>query len=92
MDTICFTGRRPQDLCGYDYKSKYEGLQKWLTGYLEEFYKKGVRNFISGGAQGFDQLAFWVVEDLKKNHPDVKNIVYVPFQGQESRWKPAFFS
>jgi Uncharacterized protein conserved in bacteria len=86
MKTICFTGRRPKDLCGYT-SSKYHELLVYLDNLLEtEFYSKGVRTFISGGAQGFDQLAFWVVNKLKERHPDVKNVVYVPFKGQDGRW------
>lgn len=86
MNTVCFTGRRPKDLCGYD-TTKYEPFVKWLTEYLDtEFYMKGVRNFISGGAQGFDQLSFWAVNNLKQRHSDIRNIVYVPFRGQDSRW------
>ena len=87
MRTICFTGRRPKDLCWYDTNS-YTSFVNYLTNYLDtEFYKKGVRRFISGGAQGFDQLAFWAVHNLKKIHSDIENIVYVPFKGQELRWK-----
>lgn len=86
MSTVCFTGRRPKDLCGYNKKS-YENFVNDLEKYLEEnFCKKGYKTFISGGAQGFDQLAFWAVNRLKKKYPDIKNIVYVPFEGQETKW------
>lgn len=85
MSTICFTGRRAKFLCGYD-ASKYKNFSKQLVETLEQQYNNGVRKFISGGAQGFDQLAFWAVEELKKRHNDIKNIVYVPFRGQERNW------
>ena len=84
--TCCFTGRRPKDLCGYDHNA-YKEFTKDLVASLETLYADGVRTFISGGAQGFDQLAFWAVEIFKKQHDDVQNIVYVPFCGQENRWK-----
>lgn len=57
--TICFTGRRPKDLFGYYNYDAYKEIQDVLSPILEAHYTtNGVRNFISGGAQGFDQLAF----------------------------------
>ena len=86
MNTVCFTGRRPKDLCGYNADS-YKTLVSAVLVILENLYQtQGVRRFITGGAQGFDQLAFWAVHNLRKNHPDVENILYLPFRGQESRW------
>lgn len=82
----CFTGRRPKNLCGYSH-NPYVNFTQDLVKSLEELYTNGVRTFISGGAQGFDQLAFWAVEIFKRQHEDVQNIVYVPFRGQENRWK-----
>ena len=85
--TMAFTGRRPKDLCGYDAEPYREFVAE-LTEILYLFYIKGVRRFISGGAQGFDQLAFWAVYRLKtqKGLTDVENILYLPFKGQERRW------
>lgn len=57
-----------------------------VTKLCDDLYKSGARRFISGGAQGFDQLAFWGVNNFKTTHPDVKNIVYVPFEGQDRLW------
>lgn len=86
MRTICFTGRRAKFLAGYN-ADKYKIFHNQLVEILEDWYlHKGAVRFISGGAQGFDQLAFWAVNDLKKKYPDVQNIVYVPFKGQERRW------
>lgn len=86
MKTICFTGRRPKDLCGYNWDN-YKQFGHDLTEYLDTLYTfYGVRRFISGGAQGFDQIAFWAVFKLSKRHPDIENIVYVPFEGQENKW------
>lgn len=50
--------------------------------------KNGYKRFISGGAQGFDQLAFRAVSLVKEKHPDIQNIMYVPFRGQERQWLP----
>lgn len=86
-DTMSFTGRRPKDLCGYE-ASAYVRFVVDLTEVLYIFYLKGVRRFLSGGAQGLDQMAFWAVHRLKtvKGCTDVKNILYLPFEGQELRW------
>jgi uncharacterized phage-like protein YoqJ len=85
---ICFTGRRPKDLCGYD-KEKYKDFVTDLSRRLYDIAKENAETeFISGGAQGFDQMAFWAVNILKRDHPElnVTNTVYVPFKGQERKW------
>ena len=46
-----------------------------------------VAHFISGGAQGFDQLAFWAVDKAKREGLAVSNDIFVPFEAQPSRWK-----
>ncbi len=88
ITTASFTGRRPKDLCGYDWNG-YREFGKQFVEYLNTLYKSGTKNFITGGAQGFDQIAFWAVSALKKKYgyTDVKNIVYVPFEGQDRIWK-----
>lgn len=86
MRTICFTGRRPKDLCGYDANG-YKDLVAYVMTVLEDLYQnKGARRFITGGAQGFDQLAFWAVHNLRKKYADIENILYLPFDGQEKQW------
>lgn len=88
---LCFTGRRPKDLC--DDKKKayqratYNEMVEAIKESLRYLIKLGYGTFISGGAQGFDQLAFWAVNSLKREEfPHIKNIVYVPFNGQETGW------
>lgn len=89
LPTLMFTGRRPKDLCWYDtvkYKGFVDDLMKLV---YEEFYcRRGIRRFLSGGAQGFDQMAFWAVEKMKKVYgcTDIENVVFMPFEGQELRW------
>ena len=85
--SVCFTGRRPKDLYGYGSHDAYIPLRRALETAIERFIaSEGVDTFISGGAQGVDQLAFWAVENAKKRHPGIRNVVYVPFAGQERRW------
>lgn len=86
---LAFTGHRPDKLAGYE-REKYRAFTDELADLLyQQYYQCGYRKFITGGAQGFDQLAFWSVEKMRRTHKldDVENIVYIPFQGQESRWK-----
>lgn len=82
--TIAFTGPRPKKLYGYQ-REPYIRLKQALARYLTTEHPNAIR-YISGGAQGFDQLAFWVIEELKQSKPNLINDVYVPFPGQELRW------
>lgn len=88
--TICFTGRRPKDLAGYQ-KAGYETFILQLANLLIDIcvQENKPMTFISGGAQGFDQLAFWAVDLIKQQRPDltIQNVVYVPFKGQARAWK-----
>lgn len=91
--TICFTGPRPSQLHGYDEPARplYAQIVDFTLDVILKFARKTPgTNFISGGAQGFDQLAFWSVEKAKRLHPelDITNILYIPFENQPSRWSP----
>ena len=85
-NVVCFTGPRPNQMHGYVHEP-YKPIVQYLTDVLRNIADLGATDFISGGAQGFDQLAFWSVEHLKRTtHPNVNNIVYVPFRNQPCRW------
>lgn len=87
-ETIAFTGRRPKDLCGYATE-KYTSFVSWFSDflYLEFYTKRGIRTWITGGAQGIDQLAFWAVEQMRKRYKlkDIKNTVFA-VSGQSIKW------
>lgn len=85
--TMAFTGPRPAKLCGWKHAA-YKNLIDRLVIKLKGYYKDGIRKFISGGAQGFDQCAFAAVDKMinRFGYTDVQNVVYVPFQGQQERW------
>lgn len=87
VKTMAFTGPRPKNLCGWNHRA-YKSLIDALVVKLKKYYDRGVKNFISGGAQGFDQCAFSAVRKMVNRYEltDVKNIVYVPYKGQEERW------
>lgn len=86
--TLVVTGHRPKDLWQYNPCAQYHGLQDKIYKCVLQFINHfGVTQFVNGGAQGADQLFFWAVEHVKKINPDIENIVYQPFVGQEKRWK-----
>lgn len=83
----CFTGHRPNKLAGYDrenYRLFVDELKDWLVQLTEDCK---ITHFISGGAQGFDQLAFWAVDKAKREGLAVSNDIFVPFEAQPSRWE-----
>lgn len=87
-NTCCFTGHRPNKLGGYNYLSekniKIKNKTKEVVKDLIE--NKNVKNFVFGGALGFDQIAFDAVYELKTNFPDIKLILAIPFAQQDANW------
>ena len=81
----CFLGLRARDLYGYD-KKPYEPLMQYLKDLIAELHKDGYTEFISDGSQGFGQLVFWAVENLKRIGLPLRNIVYVPFKEHYTIW------
>ena len=84
--TACFTGHRPKSLFGYQ-NAPYEIMRQYLTDIVSYFYEqKDTRVFITGGAQGIDQIAFWAIEHAKRKYPDIKSILYAPCVKQDEKW------
>lgn len=96
--TVCFTGHRPKSIFqinpyGEARRKDYQAIVDRIADFVCEMAENGYTRFITGGAQGFDQLAFWAVHKAKKTCPEIINDVYIPFKGQESRWaKTGIFS
>lgn len=78
--TVCFTGHRviPREV--------EPALSDRLDALLEHLYRKGFRDFISGGALGFDVLAAERVIALKARHPDAALHLAIPCSSQADRW------
>ena len=87
--TCCFTGHRPNKIFGYDLSNpKYQILAKTVRYNAEQLYlNNGVKRFITGGALGFDTVAFFAIESLKKKYSDIENILAIPMRNQTSAWK-----
>lgn len=91
--SVCFTGHRPRKFISNDSQKHlifkadfYTQFKNQLNDFLNGLVENGYDIFITGGAQGFDQLVFWEIDKLKIIHNNIINIVYIPFEGQEARW------
>ena len=87
MKRIAFTGHRPNKLYGYDMDNKhYDKLKIILKDMLKyEICKYDADTFITGGALGFDTLAFDVVKDLIDDYGG-NHVLAIPFEKQAIKW------
>lgn len=76
--TVCFTGHRR---IGEPEQTALE-----VCRLLETLYQQGYRDFISGAALGFDQLAARCVVALRARHRDVRLILAIPCPDQSQPW------
>jgi len=78
--TCMFTGHRfiPEN----DRERLWHGLKKEISC----LYKEGVRDFITGGALGFDTLSALTVLALKEIRPNTKLHLFLPCHDQDKRW------
>lgn len=86
MSALCFTGHRPGDLFGFKDIEPYRDLSWACECAIRDAVADGIDTVITGGAQVVDQLAFWAAERAQRSGLPIKNVVYVPFKGQEKRW------
>lgn len=79
--TCFFTGHRKIAGRNIDIiKEKLaENIEKLIIDY-------DVKNFISGGALGFDTIAAEEVIEMRKKYPDIKLFFYLPCYGQSKKW------
>ncbi len=81
MPKVCsFTGHRKIDAL---HRKKLEEL---LARAVEYAYGEGCREFLSGGALGFDMLAAREVHRFKLTHSDVKLKLVLPCANQDEKW------
>lgn len=86
--SVCFTGHRPNKLYGYDLTDeRYIKLYNVIKDYCKEMIEgHGYDTFYSGGALGLDTVAFIAINSLKKEYPNIKNILAIPFENQYIKW------
>lgn len=78
--TCCFTGHRKLP------KEKIAYIVKRLDHEIDNLISQGVRNFISGGALGFDQIAASLIIAKKEMGRDIRLIFALPCKNQDERW------
>lgn len=78
--TCCLTGHRrlPQD--------QLEEISEALKRAVENLVENGVKCFRVGGAVGFDTLAAQVLFALREQHPEIRVVLYYPFDGFTDGW------
>ena len=81
--TCCFTGHR--HLPAGEEEAIWQRVREHLIPLLEQ----GVRYFGVGGALGFDTLVAEKLLDLRRQYPQIRVILVLPFRGYQSRWTAA---
>lgn len=78
--TCFFTGHRK------GLGNTIKDLLPRLRSNIAYLYSKGVTDFCVGGALGFDIMAATQVLDLKRDRPDMRLILYLPYRNQSEYW------
>lgn len=81
LRTCFFTGHRKIANRKIDIikKKTAETIEKLIIEY-------DVKNFISGGALGYDTIAAETVIEMRKKYPHIKLFLYLPCYGQSANW------
>lgn len=85
MDTqdkcCCFTGHRI-------IPAKHLPIiQKNLKNIITDLYNSGTRDFITGGALGFDTIAALTIISLKESLPHIRLVLALPCREQTRNWR-----
>lgn len=81
MSKSCsFTGHRT---INNDHKNRIEEV---LERAINDAYEDGCRDFLAGGALGFDTLAAKEVIKFRQTHRDVRLVLYLPCVDQADKW------
>ena len=85
--TVCLTGHRPDKLpWGYnEEKESCVHFKEGLKVLLEKAIMYGLKNFMTGMAEGFDMIATEILIGLREKY-SINIIAVVPCLGQESMW------
>ncbi|MDL2289525.1 DUF1273 domain-containing protein [Clostridia bacterium OttesenSCG-928-F22] len=78
--TCCFSGHRLLP------RSKIERIVLCLNREVDHLINKGIKNFISGGALGFDQIAASLIVAKKEMGQDIRLVFALPCRNQDKRW------
>lgn len=81
--TCCFTGHRRL------LAESIEHMVKRLDREIENLIGQGVKNFISGGGLGFDQIVASLIIAKKEMGRDIRLIFALPYKNQDEHWNDA---
>lgn len=81
--SCCFTGHR------FLPEEKADAIRYTLECLIHELCENGCREFISGGAIGFDMMAAEAVLKLKKTFPEIILVMALPCRDQHIKWGKA---
>lgn len=78
--TACFSGHR-------NLRASDTAWRGTLKKTLLELIERGYKDFIAGGARGFDMAASEMVLELREQHPHINLILVLPFVNQYTHEK-----
>jgi len=89
--TCAFTGHRFNRLPGKGDETAegFVQLKEVLTAQITDLVNAGFTRFLSGMAEGTDQICAEIVLALRKENPTLKLCCIVPFRGQADKWNPS---
>lgn len=68
--------------------SEHSGMMDGkLDAVISELYNRGIRDFITGGALGFDTLAAQAVLRARKDAEDLRLVLALPCREQAKNWR-----
>ena len=85
-ETCCFTGHRK--LPG----NKLRAIESRLDREVKRLIETGVREFLCGGALGFDTLAAMEVLRLREEYPWIRLVFVLPCRNQDRFWNEYYKS
>ena len=83
MDTVCFTGHRPEKLTQSE-----EQVRSALRTGIDRALRWKYTAFITGMAQGVDLWAAEEILTLRKERPGIKLICAIPYESYADKWDP----
>lgn len=93
QNTCCFAGYRPHKF-NFNFvkgNNEYEQLKKDVYDAILKSYGKGYRNFLCGGAMGFDIFCGEITLKAKELFPDIKLICVLPYESYANKFPRPWF-
>jgi len=86
--SCAFTGHRPHKFPWRhnETDSRCVSLKVALTKQITGLTEAGITDYYSGGADGVDCWAAWIVLALREKNPELKLHLILPFEGQADKW------